>query len=246
MSKKRINTGKIWGTVFLVAVLGVLLCAAVFLGKRAQSAAREERKLGQVEVTNPDMPPEYRTLAADNSDVFAWLMIPGTGISYPVVQSPEDSVTYLDHNAAGEEDPAGALFTEIYNKKDFTDPDTVIYGNCMEDGSMFRELLDYEDPGFFQEHRELLVYLPDKTLKYRVAATYVGSDTHLVLSRDLSKEENFQKHIEEFMGQRGLRTNVDHEMEITAQDRILSLSTSHPSSEDVRFLVRAVLTGYRE
>ena len=73
----------------------------------------------------------------ENPDVYAWISIPGTDIDAPVLQHSEDNSFYAAHDAEGEENPAGALYTENYNHTNFDDPLTVIYGNDNQDGSMF-------------------------------------------------------------------------------------------------------------
>ena len=95
-----------------------------------------------VPVSNADMPEEYRRLKADNPDVYGWIIVEGTDISYPILQNAEDNSFYLTHNAQKEESEEGAIFSENYNALDFSDFLTVLYGNCMDDGSMFGQLLD--------------------------------------------------------------------------------------------------------
>ena len=112
--------------------------------------------------------------AKENPDIYAWITIPGTKIDYPVLQSEEDNGYYLTHDQDGKENPSGALFTEDYNNKDFQDPITVIYGNNMEDGSMFGELDRYSDGRYMEEHPYIYISADngETTLKYRVFAAY--------------------------------------------------------------------------
>lgn len=46
----------------------------------------------------PVMLPEFRDLYERNSDIVGWLKIDGTRIEYPVMQSPQDSEYYLNHD----------------------------------------------------------------------------------------------------------------------------------------------------
>ena len=90
-----------------------------------------------------EIPIDFASLQARNPDVYAWITVPGTQVDYPILQSASDNGYYLDHTIDGEEKPEGSIFTENYNSKDFEDPNTVIYGHNMKNGSMFRTLHDY-------------------------------------------------------------------------------------------------------
>ena len=82
-------------------------------------------------------PVDFEALWEINTDVYAWLDIPGTEISYPILQSDEDDDYYLQHNLKQESDSNGVIYTEgSYNGKDFDDPVTVIYGHNMSSGAM--------------------------------------------------------------------------------------------------------------
>ena len=71
----------------------------------------------------------------ENPDIYAWISIPGTDIDAPVLQHSEDNSFYAAHDAAGEENPVGALYTENYNHTNFDDPLTEM---CIRDRS-YRE-----------------------------------------------------------------------------------------------------------
>lgn len=201
----------------------------------------EKELLAAVYLNNEDMPDTYRKFAAENPDVYAWLEIPGTDISYPILQRKGDGSFYLTHNALGQESPAGGIFTEDYNSKDFSDPVTVLYGNRMEDGSMFGALLEYEDEEFFDAHKQVFIYTPDSTFQYSIFAAYCGDDSHLLLSRDLSKAANREAYIREVFQNRGLKVHLDSSISVTEEDHILALSTGYPGESGKRFLIQAVM-----
>ena len=75
--------------------------------------------------------------------------IPGTSIDYPILQSQTDNTYYLNHALDGSEQPEGAIFTENYNTRTFEDPNTVIYGHDMKNGSMLQNSHNYENTGNF-------------------------------------------------------------------------------------------------
>ena len=105
---------------------------------------------------------DFEALKEINSDIVAWIRIPEV-FDYPVVQG-EDNQYYLSHTFRKESNKAGSIFLDYRNSRDFTDPNTVIYGHNMRNGSMFRSLHNYMDRSFFDENREVLIYMSDKIL----------------------------------------------------------------------------------
>ena len=89
-----------------------------------------------------EIPLKLNELCALNADAYAWLEIPGTGISQPILQSSIDDEYYLTHNAAKEEAEDGAIYTETANDIDFSDGNTVIYGHNTLD--RFGKLHEYQ------------------------------------------------------------------------------------------------------
>lgn len=187
------------------------------------------------------IPVDFDELQEVNPDIYAWITIPGTVIDYPVVQHASDNSYYLTRSAEGEESISGAIFSEDYNKTDFSDVHTVLYGHNMKDGTMFADLHKFEDEAFFDEHREIAVYTPDAIRYYRIFAAYLYDDRHLLQSIDCEDEDTFMAYINNVLTQRNLYAHVDDQIEIEAGDRILTLSTCHSMGNNYRYLVQAVL-----
>lgn len=188
-----------------------------------------------------EIPIDFQTLQAQNADIYAWIEIPGTAIDYPVVQRESDSSYYLSHNTDGEEDAAGAIFTEDYNSKTFQDANTVLYGHNMKNGSMFQNLHSYADRSFFDEHREVIVYMPDAVLHYKIFAAYLYDSRHLLQSFDFSDPTVMGNYLESIQSLRSMNANIDTEMELDSTDKIITLSTCYKGQNDKRYLVQAVL-----
>jgi len=190
------------------------------------------------------IPIDFETLQKKNPDIYAWITIPETSVDYPVVQSPDDNSYYLNHTAGKESKPEGAIFTEDYNTKTFEDPNTVIYGHRMyETDAMFNSLKKYTDRRYFDEHREITVYMPDRILTYRIFAAYLYDDRHLMLSFDFWDTEVFEKYLSDIFSMRSMDAFVDTSMTVTADDKIITLSTCREGAPDKRYLVQAVRTG---
>lgn len=187
------------------------------------------------------IPVDFETLRKMNTDIYAWITIPGTTVDYPVLQNAEDNARYLVTDASGAESDAGAIFSEHENARDFSDVHTVLYGRNMDDGSMFGALHQFEDDTFFEAHRVVKIYTPDAVHSYRIFAAYRYDDRHLLQSFDCSDPNVFQSYIRSIVDQRNLYACIDKTADIQWGDRILTLSTGDASGDTYRYLVQAVL-----
>lgn len=191
-------------------------------------------------VTREDI--DFEALQAWNPDIYAWIEVPGTNIDYPIVQHPEDNSYYLTRTVEHKETVAASIYTENYNSKDFEDHHTVIYGHNMKNGTMFRTLHNFEDYDFFEEHREIIIYLPDDTKYYEIFAAYTYDNRHLLHSYYCEEAESFQKYLDEVFAIKDFNAFIDREIEVTGEDRIITLSTCVNSGDMTqRYLVQAVL-----
>ena len=186
------------------------------------------------------IPVDFAKLQEECPDAYAWIRVPDTKIDYPIVQSPTDNTFYLDHNVYGNYEFAGAIFTEDYNSKDFTDPNTIIYGHNMKNGSMFQNLHFYEDRTYMEEHPTFEIYLPDRILTYRIFAAYNYDDRHLMKEFDFTDSEQFRLYLRDILNQRSMSANIDHDVPVDEKSTIVTLSTCN-GIDDQRYLVQGVL-----
>lgn len=179
--------------------------------------------------------------AEQNADIYAWISIPDTRIDYPVLQHPSDDTYYLNYNLDGTKGYPGCIYTERENAKDFSDFNTVIYGHNMKNGAMFHDLHLYEDESFLPDHPYVYIYTSDRVLRYRIYAAYRYDDRHLLYSFDYATEEGRNGYLRETGNIRSLTALRDDQVEVTAQDNIITLSTCVGSQAENRYLVQAVL-----
>lgn len=216
--------------------------------KNTQSE-KEAEPTPEVQVTEapqtPEIPIDFAALQQVNPDVYAWITIPGTAIDYPVLQHPEDNSYYLNHTIDNKESPEGAIYTENYNSKDFQDANTVIYGHDMKDGSMFQNLLLYQDRSFFAANRTVWIYTPDAIRQYKIFAAYVYDNRHLLQSFDFSDERVFGNYLEGIFSMRSMEACIDTSMEVGSENQIITLSTCC-GDKNYRYLVQAVLVSIEQ
>lgn len=185
---------------------------------------------------------DFEALQKLNPDIYAWIEVPGTDVDYPIVQHATDNSYYLTHTIEHKQTTAASIYTENYNSKDFNDHHTVIYGHNMKNGTMFRSLHNFEDYDFFEEHREIIIYMPEETRYYKIFAAYTYDNRHLLHSYYCEEAESFQRYLDEIYGIKDFNAFIDRDMEVTSEDHIITLSTCVNSGDlTQRYLVQAVL-----
>ena len=176
-----------------------------------------------------------------NPDIYAWIKVPNTLVDYPVLQYDGDDTFYLNHNVYRQYAFAGSIYTESLNKKDFSDPNTVLYGHNMLNGTMFRSLHNFRDPYFFANNEYIYVYLPERTLTYHIFSAYEYDDRHILYSFDFNDEDVFRDYLEYAQHPEFSMTYNIRELNVTTDDKIITLSTCMDSIDTSRYLVQGVL-----
>ena len=177
-----------------------------------------------------------------NGDIYAWIHIPDTKIDYPVLQHPTDNSYYLNHNLDGSRGYPGCIYTEDYNKKDFTDSNTVLYGHNMKNGTMFAGLHKYGDSEYLEEHPYIYIYTEEGLLAYEIFAAYQSGDEHILYAHDGFEDRKvYGKYLEEILNMRSMGSVLKEGAEVTEDSRIITLSTCISGKPDNRFLIQGVL-----
>ena len=192
-------------------------------------------------ITVPEKNIDWDALHDQNPDIYAWIYVPGTNIDYPVLQHPEDKSYYLNHNIDGSEGYPGCIYTQNVNSTDWTDPNTVIYGHNMNNGSMFHDLHRFEDAVFFDETQYLFIYTPERNLVYEIFAAYPFSNIDLMMCFDYSIPEALLVYFDGIWTNRSMTSHFRDSIVLYGDSRIITMSTCIGGQPDMRYLVQAVL-----
>lgn len=247
-------------SIAILAVLLVVLLCGVAAGcgyliwqqGELNRVAEEMRSTPEPVVEQPaqdaaddrvENPIDFVSLKQENPDIYAWVYVPGTDVNLPVLQSATNDFLYLDHNKDGEYAVEGAIYTEMANSTDFTDPVTVLYGHNLQNGTMFSTLHYFENEDFFNEHDTLSIYTPGHVLTYRVVSAYLYDDRHILNSYDLSNPTVRQEYFDFVMHPDSLLVNTRSDTELSIDDKIVQLSTcmSDTNHTTSRYIVTGVL-----
>lgn len=233
------GANKHWG----IPLLLIILCLGVFchfryefkrLFQSFQEAYQDEERQEEW--------PDFAYWQGRNSDVYAWIRIADTKIDYPLLQSQEDREDgyYLTHDIDRDSNIYGAIYTEKANAKDFSSPNTVVYGHNMTDGSMFGELGDFLDSAYFAEHDKIFIFTPKEKYTYQIAAAYEYPADHILSSFDFTREAETKAYLEKIPAfVEKTKGNLRVDIELKAP--LLTLSTCRPNDAGMRCLVQAVL-----
>ena len=192
----------------------------------------------------PDNPVDFAALQEQYPDVVGWIQVPDTNINYAIMQSGADTAEdfYLTHNEEGEKKKYGSIYIQKYNHADFSDPNTILYGHNMANGSMFANVHKFKKKDFFNSHEYLYVYLPGHVLTYRIYSLFTHNPRHLLWAYDFESEAGIQRFIDKTLNPNTSIKRVRDGVSPTPTDRLLTLSTCVDGSDDTdRLLLVAVL-----
>ena len=127
-------------------------------------------------------------LREKNGDVLGWIEIPGTELSYPLVQGA-DNYYYLTHTWKKGYNAGGAIYLDAAADPALGDFHSIIYGHRMNNDSMFGTLKYYAAQDYLEAHPSVYVALADGVYRYEVYAAFEASVTGLVYQRDLAGRE---------------------------------------------------------
>lgn len=180
---------------------------------------------------------DFDKLRAVNEDTVAWIRFEQPEkISYPIVQGYDNSV-YLHQTFEGKKNASGAIFMDAIHAEDFTDRNTFIYGHNMKNGSMFGQLRKYKNADFCAEHPFFYIYTPDgKELTYQIFAVGVVEDTAESYKNVYVDDNEFLQYIDYIRKVSRFKSDV----KVTAESKIVSLSTCTNVTETQRMLVHGV------
>lgn len=208
-----------------------------------ENVIHEAVTVPEAEELKEDVMPEidWDALYEMNDDLLGFLYIPDTVIQYPIVCGRDD-VYYLNHTFTKEKNKCGCIFMDSGNQEDFSSDNTLLHGHNMKTGKMFGSLRKYESKEYWEEHPYIYILTRDKMMKYEIFSSSRTTATSDVYTLEFGSEESFSNYIAKRTSHSYYETGV----EVTTQDRLLTLSTCTSDTEEGRRVVQARLAEERE
>jgi SrtB family sortase len=175
----------------------------------------------------------------ENEDIIAYVKIPGTRIDFPVVQGP-DNEFYLTRDFTRKESVTGAAFMDFRCQMASFGRNTVIYAHNMRDGSMFHDLRSYRDKAFFASHPLILLTTLFEETEWEVFSFYSTDTAFDYIQTDFDSPESFYERLLLPVKEKSL---YDTGVDVSMEDRVLSLSTCTNTGEEMRYALHARLKG---
>ena len=188
------------------------------------------------------MLPHYQSLREDNSDMVGWLRIPGTRISYPVMQTKDSPEFYLRRDFNKEFSMNGCLFVDSKGDVDLPTDVVLVYGHRMRSNAMFGTLGDFLDPEFLDQTYTIIFDTFTERNVYYIYCLF-SLDVSVAGSFDYYNYTQFHDRgvYDDFMN--GVNAHKEIEKpENTPEygDKILLLSTCEYTHADGRLIIVAV------
>ena len=183
---------------------------------------------------------DFSELEKINSDVVGWIVMEGTQVNYPIVQSKDNSF-YLNHSFDKKWNSLGSIFMDYRSKNNFSDYNTFIYGHHTKNGSMFGELYKYMDESFYKEYPFYYLYTPTGNYKVEIISAYLDSAESDSYVQSFSTNEGYENYIKLIIDKSNYKTDTELDIET---DKIITLySCSHESNrrKSDRYYIHGVI-----
>ncbi len=241
MQKKNISSAV---TAVTTILLFFLFCLGIFYIISVQSEylkAENTYRNIQTDFTEDnngtdEFNPDWKKIKALNPDIVAWINIPDTKISYPVLQG-KDNNEYLRHDINHKYSKAGCIFIDSSNIKPFEDYNTIIYGhNLQSSGIMFSTLKKFSKAAYAEAHPTIYVCLPDGTcLEYEVFSFHkINADNVKIYCTDILDTGSFLQAVNE-------NNRLNPDVDENRIKSVITLSTCTNADQNERFVLHAAL-----
>ena len=259
MKEKIKNKKEILRKILLVISIIGVICSSGYLvydlvwmpysieKKNDQFKVDENQQNTTVQASDKEKMPiqeKYAALKNQYKDFSGKLIVKGLKIDFPVMQC-EDNKYYLKYNIDGKEDKHGALFVDYRNDLINLSQNTIIFGHNMRDGTQFGMLSMYKKLSTYKACPVITFNTIYKDYQWKVFAAFLINtrpehDNGYVFNyirTDFGSDNEFNKFYKEVMERSYFITDVD----VTPDDKILTLSTCSLAIDNSRFVVMARL-----
>ena len=190
---------------------------------------------------------KYVPIWQKNNDLIGWIRIDGTKIDFPVMKTPDDPEYYLRRDFNREHSTGGVPFMDVHSDIFMPTSNFMIYGHNMKNGSMFHDLIKYEDEEFYRDHETInfdTIYKGGQGVYQVVAAGYSQ-----IYDKDSSKFKYYayagmtsEREYHEFVD--GVKKLSCYDTGVVPEygSQLITLSTCTNVSDEGRFFVVAVRT----
>ena len=184
------------------------------------------------EDAEPPVTVDWEALEKINPDIVGWIYVDACPtINYPICRGTDNDY-YLHRTFRQEYLFSGSIFEDYQNAADFTDPNTIIYGHNMKDGSMFNTLKKLQDQSVYEQNPYFWILTPGGNYRYHiycVTTASVESDVYILYDYNGSEFLKWEQKMESM-------SEVNGTVPLNEYDHSVVLSTC-TSDESYRCVV---------
>lgn len=174
---------------------------------------------------------DFEALNKDHPDVVGWLYCPDTPMNYPVAQS-SDNDHYLRRDLNGNYLVTGTIFADFRCEGAGVDPNYIIFGHNMDNGTIFGMLKNYAEEEYYEEHPSFWYLTPEGDFKIDVyAAVTLSADDKIY--EPIVEGNALYDYLETLAAKSGFDSGI----EIEDGDTFMTLSTCSYAYKDARFVL---------
>ena len=175
------------------------------------------KKYGKMKIDEVD----FKELKSVNSDVNSWITVDGTNVNYPVVQTTDNDY-YLNHDIMKNMRSTGWVFMDFRNEPDMSDQNTIFYGHNLLNKTAFGSLQTLLSKDWYKGSNHYIVVRTEKeSFVYEVFSCYTFDPEVYYLTTYFSSDDEYM----EFLNTLKSRSKFDFGVDLTSDDRIITLST---------------------
>jgi len=173
-----------------------------------------------------------------NPDIIGRISIEGCDIAYLVTQTT-DNKTYLSVGYDRQACRSGAIFMDYRCDSELSplSGHYILYGHNMKNGSMFHNLMNFKDETFFYDHRVFRFDTLYEDYEWEIFSAYVTDTDFYYIQTSFADDAEWLAFLNTIHGKSMFSTDV----QLSADDVVLTLSTCSYEFDNARFVIHARL-----
>lgn len=174
------------------------------------------RKYGKYNFSNIS----FEALHEVNKDIVAWIVVDGTNINYPVVQTNNNDY-YLNHDITGNLKGSGWIFMD-YRNDIINDNNIIIYGHNLLNKTAFGSVSNIFTKDWLEsDNHKIMIITDNYKYIYEVFSIYYIEPEVYYLQTNFYNDNEYLSFLEVLKN----RSNYNFNVNLSNSDKIITLST---------------------
>ena len=187
-------------------------------------------------ITFPLIDVDISKLKSKNSDTVGWINVNNTNINYPFVHY-KDNDFYLNHSYDKSYNEAGWVFMDYRNNINLDNKNTILYAHSRLDKTMFGSLSKTLNSSWFtnRDNHIIRLSMEKENTMWQIFSVYKIPEESYYITTKFNSDTDYTKFLDTIKN----RSIYNFKTKVTAEDKILTLSTCYSDTE--RTVVHAKL-----